>query len=55
MNMDSISDPTYRNINEKLCKAYEIAANSRMEKAADEVASSFPTHQSGIPLDRQVL
>ena len=33
MNMNSISDPTYKNINEKLCKAYEIAAvwNSSME------------------------
>ena len=40
----------YRNINEQLlCKAYEIAANNSMKRAADEVASS-PTHESGIPL-----
>ena len=50
MNMNSISDPTYRNINEQLCKAYEIAGNNSMKKAADEVASSSPTHESGIPL-----
>ena len=49
MNMNSISDPTYRNINEQLCKAYEIAGNNSMKKAA-EVASSSPTHESGIPL-----
>ena len=54
MNMNSISDPTYRKINEQLCKAYEIAANNSLMKraAADEVASSSPTHQSGIPLAR---
>ena len=50
MNMNSISDPTYRNINEQLCKAYKIAANNSMKRAADEVASSSPTHQSGISL-----
>ena len=35
MEMNSISDPTYRNINEQLCKAYEIAANNGMKRAAD--------------------
>ena len=57
MNMNSISDPTYKNINEKLCKAYEIAAvwNSSMEWAADEFSSSSATHQSGISLDTHVL
>ena len=47
MNMNSISDPTYRNINDKLFDAYEIAANNSMRKAADEVASSslFPFHK----------
>ena len=49
MNMNSFSDPTY-NINEQLCKSYEIAGNDSMKKAADEVASSSPTHKSGIPL-----
>ena len=53
MNMNSISALTYyRNINEQLCKAYEIAANKSMKRASDEVASSSPTHQSGIPLAR---
>ena len=57
MNMNSISDPTYRNINEELCQAYEIAANNSMKRAADEVASSSssPTHQSGIPLARSKI
>ena len=38
MNMNSISNPTYKNINanEQLCKAYEIAANNRMKRVADE-------------------
>ena len=50
MNMNSISALTYyRNINEQLCKAYEIAANNSMKRASDEVASSSPTHQNGIP------
>ena len=35
MEMNSISDPTYRKINEQLCKAYEIAANNGMKRAAD--------------------
>ena len=52
MNMNSISDPTYRNINEQLCKVYEIAINNSMKRAADEVTSSSPTHQSDIPLAR---
>ena len=54
MNMCSISDPTYRNINDKLYNAYAIAANESMRKAADEVASSstFPTHESGISMAR---
>ena len=52
MNMNSISDPTYRNINEQLCQAYEIAANNSTKRAADAVASSSPTPQSGIPLAR---
>ena len=49
MNMNSISR---RNINEqeKLCKTYEIAAINSMKRAGDEVASSPPTHQSGILL-----
>ena len=52
MNMNSIADPIYRDLNGQLCKAYEIAANSSVERASDEVASPFPTHQSGIPLAR---
>ena len=52
MNMNSISDPTYRNINEQLCQAYEIAANNSTKRAADAVVSSSPTPQSGIPLAR---
>ena len=50
--MNSISDPTYGNINKQLCKSYEIAANNSMKRVADEVASSSPRHQSGIPLAR---
>ena len=50
MNMNSISDPTYRNINEQFCKAYKIAANNNTQRAADEVASSSLIHQSGISL-----
>ena len=30
MNMNSISDPTYRTTDEQLCKAYEMVANNRM-------------------------
>ena len=52
MKMNSISDPTCSNIIEQLCKAYEIAANNDMKRAADQVASSSPTHQSGISLAR---
>ena len=52
MNMNSISDLTCRNINKQLCKAYEVAANNSMKRAADEVVSSFPTRQSVIPLTR---
>ena len=50
MNINSVSDPTYGNIHEHFCKAYEIAANNSMKRASDEVFSSSPTHQSGIPL-----
>ena len=52
INMNSISDPRYRNINEQLCKANKIATNNSIKRAADEVASSSPTHQSSIPLAR---
>ena len=51
-NINSISDPTHRSINGQLRKAYEIAANNSMKWAADKVASSSPTHRSGIPLAR---
>ena len=51
MNINSVSDPAYRN-NEQLCKAYQIAANSSIKTAADEIASSSPTHQTGIPVAR---
>ena len=49
MNINSISDPTYRNVDDQLCKAYETAENSSTKKAA-EVASS--SHQRGSPLER---
>ena len=52
MNMNSISDPTYGNINEQHCKAYEIAANKSMKRAADQLTFFSPTHQSGIHLAR---
>ena len=50
MNINSISDPTHRSINGQLCKAYEIAANNSIKRAADKVTFSSPTHRSGIPL-----
>ena len=50
MNMNSISDPTYRYIDEQPCKPYGIGANNSMKRAADKAASSSSTHQSGTPL-----
>ena len=50
MNINSVSDPTYRDINEneQLCKAYETAANNSMKRAC--LMPSSPTHQSDMPL-----
>ena len=36
MNMHTMSEPSFRNINQKLYEAYEKAANHSMEKAAVE-------------------
>lgn len=54
MNMHCLSEPSYRNINESLSTAYEVAASNSMGKAAKEVIKSGKNkkHSKGITMCR---